>query len=197
MVYNIAWDESQPDGSEAANTIDTEIQQLKESIRERLEDLIPDWDDDGVDPKVLALPSNERALLTLNSSITVATATVTPIDWESEDLDEGGLVDLGANPSRITIVNTGFYLLSAGCEWQSGSTGERILSFRLNGTGVLARHALEDTSPTSLQLAYQSLQWMGLFTAADYLEVTAYQSTAGDLNFNADQATYFSAIRLA
>jgi len=52
MAYSIAWDETSPDGSTTpANQIDTELQNIKVSVRERLEDVFPDWDNDAVDPK--------------------------------------------------------------------------------------------------------------------------------------------------
>jgi hypothetical protein len=55
MVYNIAWDETQPDGSEAASTLDTEFQEFKESIRERMNNILDSttaWETDGDDPKL-------------------------------------------------------------------------------------------------------------------------------------------------
>lgn len=54
MAYQIDWDENSPDGATTlASTIDSELQDLKTSIRERLEDIIDDWQDDGTDPKLL------------------------------------------------------------------------------------------------------------------------------------------------
>lgn len=53
MAYSKSWNEAQPAGSEAANTLDTIIQNLKISIRERLEDLFPTWTSDATDPKLV------------------------------------------------------------------------------------------------------------------------------------------------
>jgi hypothetical protein len=53
MAYSKPWDETQPLGSAAADTIDTIIQDLKTSVRERLEDLIGDWGTDATDPKTM------------------------------------------------------------------------------------------------------------------------------------------------
>lgn len=39
MAFTRSWDETQPDGSEAASDIDLEIRKVKEDIRERLEDI--------------------------------------------------------------------------------------------------------------------------------------------------------------
>ena len=55
MAYTVPWDEASPDGAiTPAADIDVELQNLKTSVAERLEDVIPDWRDDLVDPKVLA-----------------------------------------------------------------------------------------------------------------------------------------------
>lgn len=56
MVYAIAWDEATPVGATtSASDIDLELQNLKISIRERLDDLIGtgNWANDAVDPKEL------------------------------------------------------------------------------------------------------------------------------------------------
>ena len=73
MAYNQAWDEAAPDGATTkANTIDTVIQDLKKSIRERMADLLhadTSWETDADEPKkikysaikdapVIALPEN-------------------------------------------------------------------------------------------------------------------------------------------
>ena len=61
MAYSQAWNESLPAGSEAASTLDTIIQQLKEDLRERLEDAFPDWTDDATDPKRVVAHSGTLA----------------------------------------------------------------------------------------------------------------------------------------
>lgn len=55
MVYSRAWDEAAPAGSVDANTIDTEIQNVKEDVRERMNNIVRDWDDDSVDPKPIKI----------------------------------------------------------------------------------------------------------------------------------------------
>jgi len=48
MAYTRSWDDTKPTGSEAANTIDDLIRELKEDIHERMDDLVVDWTDDPV-----------------------------------------------------------------------------------------------------------------------------------------------------
>lgn len=80
MAYNVAWDESLPDGDiTAADDLDTELQNLKTSLRERLEQVIPDFGDDLVDPKVLI-----KSLFYL---LVAGPETTTTTTVSSEDLD--------------------------------------------------------------------------------------------------------------
>ena len=56
MAYSETWDNSAPDGSVVlANTLDTEIQDLKKAITERMNDLVGagNWENDAVDPKLI------------------------------------------------------------------------------------------------------------------------------------------------
>lgn len=61
MAYTDPWDEAAPLGSAAANTLDTIVQNLKRSLRERLEDAFPDWADDAVDPKRVVIHNGTLA----------------------------------------------------------------------------------------------------------------------------------------
>lgn len=51
MAYQRSWDESSPPGTLPADQIDTAIQNDKIATRERLEQVIPGFGDDNVDPK--------------------------------------------------------------------------------------------------------------------------------------------------
>jgi len=56
MAYTVSWDEGVPVGATTpASDIDIEIQKVKTSLRERLEQVLPDFDTDGVDPKKLSI----------------------------------------------------------------------------------------------------------------------------------------------
>lgn len=62
MPYVQPWDETTPDGAVTpANTIDTIIINLETAIRERLQQVIPGFGNDLVDPKVLAVQSGVEA----------------------------------------------------------------------------------------------------------------------------------------
>lgn len=53
MAYSRSWSEGTPTGSSNPSTIDEELRNLKLAFRERIEDLLPDWANDGVDPKLV------------------------------------------------------------------------------------------------------------------------------------------------
>lgn len=58
MAYAVAWNEAAPVGSStSADTLDTELQNLKKSIRERMNDILGNvWETDANDPKAIDYP---------------------------------------------------------------------------------------------------------------------------------------------
>lgn len=52
--------------------------------------------------------------------------TVTAITFTAVEYDPLGLVNLGANPTRITVKESGLYLISAGGEWAAGLLERQI-----------------------------------------------------------------------
>jgi hypothetical protein len=212
MVYSIAWDETQPDGSENANTIDTELQELKESIRERMNNILDSttaWETDGDDPKLLdgaafpagdityAARASERAYVSLNANEVITTSTDTPIPWDVEDVDVGDLVNLdgpGAQPTRITIVNTGFYLVIGNIGWDAQVTGYRNASIYINGGASVPSTSIVPTIPTSVD---QGVFWMGVLTAADYLTLQVFHTQGVNASVQSGAQTNFSCVRLA
>ena len=200
MVYVIAWNEAAPVGSSVnAATIDTELQNLKKSVRERMNDILSNaWETDGDNPKLLDLPfstqPSERAVVKLNSNESITTATATAIPWDTEDVDVGDLVDLGAQATRITIVNTGFYLVVGSLLWASGTTGVRQAYLRINGSTTIANqggHAGDAPSPGTI------VTYLGALTAADYVECLAYHGQGTNLNVLTSTVTHFSINRFA
>ena len=58
MAYSIAWNEAAPVGaSVSASTLDTELQNLKKSVRERMNDILGNvWETDADNPKAIDYP---------------------------------------------------------------------------------------------------------------------------------------------
>lgn len=69
MAYSVSWDEGVPVGATTpAADIDTEIQKVKTSLRERLEQVMPDFDSDVLDPKKLTIDADVLASRPANPS---------------------------------------------------------------------------------------------------------------------------------
>ena len=195
MAYTDSWNESLPDGSEDSGTLDTIIQGLKRSIRERLEDFFPDWDDDGVDPKV---PLVDRASVSLSADETITTGLITAIPWDTEDVDTNELVDIAGSPTRITMTRAGFYIVTANIRWETDLTQERTIVIRKNGATFLATDIRSATVVNNFGRDTQNnISYLGHFAAADYVEIWVHQDTGGDLDVVDGSETYFAVCRLS
>lgn len=120
MAFGIPWDEAAPSGATTpADTIDTELQNLKISIRERIEAVICDWADDSVDPKVLCGPDVSDVLETSFTYIEHRTDTGTDVAVRSVAgpvfLNVSGTTNSNSQLDiDFTQINGGIYLLG---EW--------------------------------------------------------------------------------
>ena len=189
MVYSIAWNEASPaGGSTNANTLDTELQNLKISIRERMEDMFPDWSTDGTDPKVF-----QRAKVSLTTPEVITTSTATDIPWDQADFDtEGtstGFWDSGA-ATRLTIQVTGIYLVVAQIAWETTSGTSKQVRLMLNG-GSTAIAFINGVGADTLE----HVTWLGSLTAADFLEIEVTHNVGSDEDVLVT-SSYFSIIKL-
>lgn len=188
MVYSEAWDEANPVDSTDADTIDDEIRSLKIALRERLEDLIDDWTNDGVDPKTFnstkvfeALTGAlDRAKVDRSVAQSIPDGTATKITWENEVYDVGGLVDIGTNPTRITAQTGGTYRVTAYISWVANVNGYRIIRVLKNGT-TLVEDVRDAASKASGQLGMLTV-FEGNLLASDYLEVEVEQNSTAALD---------------
>lgn len=111
MAYNVGWDESVPAGSTNANTLDTVIQEMKESLRERLEDTFPNWADDLIDPKKVHVQSGLAA------------------NRPSSDLNAGQV---------YLATDTGDVSFYDGSQWRSTATGDALTAAAVLGVDTLS-----------------------------------------------------------
>jgi hypothetical protein len=199
MAFTIPWDENEPDGSEQASTLDTELQNLKVSVRERLEDLIPDWANDAEDPKTLAqtaIAHSPRCVIERRADLTISDNSQTDVTWDTEAVDVGGMFDIGS-PTQITIPASsgGFYLILVNVIFEPNATGRRYVGV-VNGTTFLARYT---DSAADANNWHGSVSWMGSLAAAAVLTVHVYQNSTGNLNLEGTAPFYnsISVIRLA
>jgi len=195
MAYTRAWSDVTPPGSQAANTIDDEIRNLRVDVHERLNDMVPDFTASAI--------ARMGCRAWRSTNLAVVTSTDTAVGLDSESHDTAGLHDNSTNPSRITIPtngNKGIWIFSANCFWAANATGTRVLKIRKNGTTLIAYTQVavnSGTYGTSQHLVTQVLAP----AVADYFEMVVFQDSGGNLNIDKSILTgaelnYFEAIQL-
>ena len=123
--------------------------------------------------------SNEGAAISRTTDFAIPVSTLTAVEWEDEDKDDNGYVDLGANNTRITIPETGTYIVHAQLQITTTSVANEIRTarIRLNGTTLLGRQdyaaIANGTASTTVQVTY-----IGNLSANDYLEVVTFTNEA-------------------
>jgi hypothetical protein len=116
-----------------------------------------------------------------NSAVqTVANATASLVSFNSEYFDTNGFHDNATNNSRITIPTgkSGYYLITASLGYNFNATGFRETKILLNGSQLQATYNLV----TSVGYTTQTFACVANLTAADYIQLTTYQSSGGSLD---------------
>jgi hypothetical protein len=112
-----------------------------------------------------------------NQSLSSGSAVA--LDFDTEDVDTDTMHNGVDNPSRITIVTSGKYLVIGGCSFTSNATGSRALSIYKNGTTFVARYAIgaAPTLPTIIEV-----RSVLNLVAGDYVQLKAEQDSGSSLN---------------
>ena len=143
MVYSIAWNEASPAGASTnANTLDTELQDLKKSVRERMNDLCENtWETDGNNPKTLAVSAiagtPDVAVVYSSGNQTITSGVQLTILWNTETLDTGGFHSTSTNTGRFTIVTAAYYRITAQILTIAGANAADVtLQLHKNGSSI-------------------------------------------------------------
>jgi hypothetical protein len=110
---------------------------------------------------------------------TIASSTTTVITFDSERNDTNTFHSTATNTGRITIP-TGYggkYQVRGQITWASGALNNLFLTLRKNGTDLYSYNAYSLNMNITLQ---EDL------VAGDYLDLTVYQNTGGNLNVSAN-----------
>lgn len=124
------------------------------------------------------------------------TAAWTAVAFNTEDADTATMHDTVTNNTRITIPNTGIYIVTLGWEWAANVTGRRGAGIRVNGSGAggpTKGYAIKDASANAVS---SEISRNIKLTAGQYIEAVAFQSSGGALNINSlsvERVPYFSA----
>lgn len=114
--------------------------------------------------------------------ISIATATVTPLTFDDERWDYGGLHVV--NSSRLTAPISGLYTIGGSIRFPSNATGVRQIVLLINGATFVAPQYLPATGGDTALTT--ETEWE--MDAGDYAELTAYQTSGGALNVIASVA---------
>jgi hypothetical protein len=125
----------------------------------------------------LANPPKCRVFNSANISIPNTTATA--LTFNSERFDTDTMHSTSVNTGRITFTTAGTYLVGGGISFASNATNSRQLDIRLNGATVIASDVIGANPADVTRLTVSTLY---AFSATDYIEIVAYQSSGVALN---------------
>jgi len=119
----------------------------------------------------------------LTSDQSIANATMAAISWDAELHDYGGFWAAG-NPTRFTVPYTGVYRATANIVFDGNATGLRAAFITVNGatppSGQLGGFTTGAVSTAKIYA--NAVMPDSVLTAADYIEVYAYQDSGGALD---------------
>ena len=122
-------------------------------------------------------------------SISVSNNTDTVVTWDTEAYDTDSFHSTVTNTSRMTIPTGkgGKYIVTSKFRWDTNTTGNRSVTFYVNGTGVDGTNIAGNyASPFQVYTAVLNV------SAGDYVEVYAFQDSGGTrtLNLNQNQSKF-------
>ena len=120
----------------------------------------------------------------------IANATETTLNWDSETYDTNTFHSTSSNTSRITIPTSygGYYKVYCTVNFAANSTGQRQLFLYKNGTMISG--FMQPPASTG-GLYYLSLSTSVSLVATDYLEIKVYQNSTGSLGMNGNATRLF------
>lgn len=132
----------------------------------------------GAGPEVIN--ENKGIYATVNNTglVSIPTSALTAVSFDSEVADTNRLHDSVTNNSRVTVPETGMYMLSANITFAGSATGSRKVYLRVDGATFIAvlRQAGDATENVFLVNTPYAL------TKGQYVEVIAFQDSGASLN---------------
>lgn len=125
-----------------------------------------------------------RAVLRQAAAQTFTTATITAVQFATEDVDTDvdgtGGHDNVTNNTRYTARYAGWYLVSGNVTFVANVTGDRFCWLRVNGTDV--NGSIGSQAGDATMLASIPCQTKMVFlNVGDYVELIGYQDSGGNL----------------
>lgn len=116
-----------------------------------------------------------------SQTLTNNTPTVVTFWSGAEDYDLDSYHESATHPSRFTATTSGYYVFTTRILFASNATGIRRIGFAKNGGADLWQDD-EDASGGGTQTVLTGTSWPFAMSAGDYMEVTAYQNSGGNLD---------------
>lgn len=140
----------------------------------------------GVPNTTATQPVNDGARVSRAATQSIATASNTAVQWDTEDRDDNNYWSSTAN-TRFTIPAAGWYQVEAAFAWAANANGSRRIYIAKNGdtTNPLA---VEWEGPVIGVTLHQSIGTMAYLNAGDYVEIYGRQDSGGNLNLSAAYA---------
>jgi hypothetical protein len=131
------------------------------------------------------------------TALSIANGVDTTIAFTAELLDNAAMHDNSTNNTRITINESGYYMVGFNGQLASSNAYTAIMAtLMVNGSTPIARTLLPGTSLSVPQRI--TISTMDEFTAGDYIEVVLYQTSGASrsLELVADCSPVFWAARI-
>lgn len=113
----------------------------------------------------------------------IANATYTAVNLDTEDVDSDNGHSTVTNPSRYIGLTTGWYLLSGGCGWAVNAAGQRGCEFAKNGTSLPGTDVMQPNATASFASSTTvRSSHVQLNGTTDYVELRGFQSSGGALS---------------
>jgi hypothetical protein len=117
-----------------------------------------------------------------NAAQELTSGTEAALALNSERFDNATMHDTSSNNSRITFGTAGKYLVGGSVEFEANATGRRYARIRAGGSSYLsAQRAPADAT----NVTFITVSTMYAFSAAEYAELTALQTSGGGLDIDA------------
>jgi hypothetical protein len=130
------------------------------------------------------------AKIALLGTQTLTTGSTPNVSFDTVKYDTpGGMVNLGADPTKITITVAGKYDLKAGASFAANSTGQRIVNITVNGTSV----ARDNRTAVSGDTTAMSCSAEKDLVVGDVVQVVVFQDSGSSIAVGGHIWTFLSA----
>lgn len=119
----------------------------------------------------------------VHTTVITSIPNTTPVAamFNTVDYDSGSMANLAVNNDRLTLTQTGFYVIAGYIGWPANATGTRGALLYVNGVENGAQRG--PASPTSLNGTTQTVLFPYRCTVVgDYVQLFRYQTSGAALN---------------